>query len=83
MATVKKGANRQEMHEVLREISMEAWSAIQTGKQNPLYNLVCTNVKITHYLTKKDIKESLDVGHHIGNAPERALQLVKQIKSFV
>lgn len=83
LATVKKGANRQEMHEVLREISMLAWSAVQEGKENPLYNLVCASVKITHYLTKKDIKESLDVGHHIGNAPERALRLVKQIKSFV
>ncbi|MBC7317425.1 MAG: adenylosuccinate lyase, partial [Chloroflexi bacterium] len=35
MALVKAGANRQEMHECLREASMAAWAAIQQGEPNP------------------------------------------------
>jgi adenylosuccinate lyase len=83
MATVKKGADRQEMHEVLRLISMKAWGEIQMGKQNPMSTLLVANKIITRYLNKKEIQELLDVSHHIGNAPERARQLVKLIKSHI
>ncbi len=83
MSSVKKGANRQEMHETLREISMVAWEAIQSGKQNPMADLLLSNKKLAHYLTKKDIQSLLDVTHHIGNAPERSLQLVKEVKKYI
>jgi len=33
MAAVKNGADRQEMHEILKQKSMEAWRMIQRGKQ--------------------------------------------------
>jgi len=83
MAAVKKGANRQEMHEVLRNISMEAWAAIQNGKQNPMELLLKKNSTIHRYLTGKEILGLLDVRSHVGDAPERALQLAKQIKSVL
>ena len=83
MAAVKKGANRQEMHEVLRNISMEAWAAIQNGKQNPMELLLKKNKIIHQYLTEKEILGLLNIHSHIGNAPERALQLAKQIKSIL
>lgn len=83
MAAVKKGADRQEIHEVLREISMHAWKIIQDGKSNPMNELLSTDKVLHRYLTDKDIQNLLDVSHHIGNAPERALQLAKQIKSLL
>lgn len=83
MDSVKKGANRQEMHETLRGISMQAWGAIQNGKQNPMVELLCLNTTITRYLPKKDIQDLLDVSHHIGDAPERALQLAKHIQTIL
>ncbi|MBI5123107.1 adenylosuccinate lyase [Candidatus Roizmanbacteria bacterium] len=39
LEAVKKGANRQELHEVLRNISMIAWADIQKGKENPMMKL--------------------------------------------
>jgi adenylosuccinate lyase len=83
MSAVKKGANRQEMHEVLREISMEAWAAIQTGKTNPMDSLLLSNKVIAHYLNQSDIIALLDVSHHIGDASERALQLAQEIKKNI
>ena len=40
MAAAKKGADRQEMHEILRQYSLTAWNDIQNGKENPLKNLL-------------------------------------------
>ena len=76
---VKHGANRQEMHELLREISMEAWSLVQQGKANPMDQLLLDHPKIQQYLDKKVIKKSLDISHHVGDAPERAKALAKKI----
>ena len=34
LAAVKNGADRQEMHEVLRRLSMAAWQALEKGEQS-------------------------------------------------
>ncbi len=79
MAAVKKGADRQKMHEVLKEISMQAWQDMQQGL-NTMEQLLTENKLIHKYLTENEVKQLLDVRHHTGNASKRALQLVKQIK---
>lgn len=83
MEAVKNGADRQKMHEVLREISMIAWGDIQNGKQNSMEELLKKSDTLHQYMTVKKIEELLDVSSHIGNAPERALQLAKEIKSVL
>src|SRR6266568_5806601 len=77
--TVKKGANRQEMHEVLREISMEAWKEVSEAKPNPMKELLQKNEKINQYLSNEDILKLFDVRTHVGTAPQRAKQLVNVI----
>ncbi len=83
MEAVTQGANRQEMHEVLRIIAMSAWNEIQDGKENPMEKLIIENKKIKKYISKEKITELFDVHHHIGNAKERALLLVKEIKKVI
>ena len=82
IAAVKKGADRQKIHELLRNISMEAWFAVQSGKPNPMEKLLIENKEIKKYLAKAEIKKLLDVSHHVGDAPERALQMVEKIKKL-
>ncbi len=82
MSAVKNGGNRQELHELLRELSLPAWSAIQKGQPNPLHSLLLESDTLHKYLTQEQIKSLLDVSHYIGDAPERALTLVKQIKKI-
>lgn len=76
---VQKGANRQEMHEHLREISMEAWADIQNGKPNPMHSRLVSDGLLGTYLKPKDIETLLDVSDHIGDASERAVALAKKI----
>ena len=77
---VKAGANRQEMHEELRNISLEAWSEIQQGKPNPMEKQLTENKFLLKYLTGEKIKKLMDVSHHVGDAPERAKKLIDKIK---
>lgn len=83
LEAVKKGANRQEMHEVLRIISMIAWGDIQSGKKNPMLDLLADDKLIKKYFNKEQLAKLMKVENHIGNAPERAKELVKIIKKLV
>ena len=80
--TVKKGADRQQMHEVLREISMKAWEALQKGEINPIEDLLESNSEVGKYLSSTEILELLDAKNHTGNASLKALELVKRINKI-
>lgn len=75
--TVKKGADRQKMHEILRKISMKAWQDVAETKENPMKKLLQTNHIIKQYLSNEELEKLMDIKAHIGTAPERAKQLVK------
>lgn len=79
---VKKGADRQKMHEVLREISMKAWQALESGEANPMVDLLESNSEIGKYLTSAEIDQLLDASHHVGNAKYKAWTLAKRIKTI-
>lgn len=76
---VKKGADRQKMHEVLREIAMKAWESIQGGNPNPMEDLLEENSHIGKYLKPIEITNLLDAQNHIGNANKKALELTGKI----
>lgn len=81
MEAVMNGANRQEMHEVIREISMEAWEQINSGKSNPLIDLLSNNKKIVEYVSKGSIPSLVDPKSHTGLAQSRAELLLKEINN--
>ncbi len=83
MQTTKNGASRQDMHDILRDLSMTAWNAMQEGKPNPLPQLLEDNEEIKKYLAKDVVKKLLDVREHIGTAPKRATLLVAQVKKVL
>jgi len=80
MATVKSGADRQQMHELIRGHALRAWEAIQTGEANPLEDLLSTDKELTKYIKKESLHELMFYESHLGDAPERARQLVLQIQ---
>ncbi|HLL60148.1 MAG TPA: adenylosuccinate lyase [Candidatus Nitrosocosmicus sp.] len=83
MECSKRGADRQKMHEELKMIAMEAWKTIQNGDENPIERLLVENTIIGKYLSKKEVKNLLDVSHHLGNAVQRSLLLVEKINNVV
>ncbi len=76
---VKDGADRQKIHEVLREISMKAWEAIQNGEINPMEDLLTSNPEIGKYLNGAEVDALLDARNHTGNAKDKALTIAKVI----
>ncbi|HEX8965565.1 MAG TPA: adenylosuccinate lyase [Patescibacteria group bacterium] len=82
MQAVKKGADRQNMHEVLRDCAMKAWAQVAEGKPNPMENLLKENEEIKKYVSVEEIEKQLDVTSHIGTAPERALKIVAQVHAL-
>lgn len=80
---VKKGADRQRMHELLREISMKAWSEVTRGHKNSMTDLLVNNKELRNYMSVKKIEECMNPKNHIGDAPNRAIRLAKEIKKRV
>lgn len=83
MELVKKGANRQEMHEVIRENSMLAWENVSQGKENNLVELLSKDKKVTKFISADKIKNSFDPKKHIGNAKERTKRFLKVLNKTV
>jgi adenylosuccinate lyase len=81
MALVKIGADRQVMHEYLREHSLTAWAEVQSGKSNLLADLISHDPEITHYLPEEELHQLMDVTHYLGDAPKRARQMAKSLRN--
>ncbi len=79
MALVKKGADRQEMHERIRTHTMQAWETLRAGGENPLLSSLCQDEVLSHYLSEAEIRVLMDARTHIGDALVRARALVNQI----
>ncbi|MBN2001966.1 MAG: adenylosuccinate lyase [Anaerolineae bacterium] len=83
MRLVKAGAGRQAMHEVLREVAMQAWIVVEDGKPNPLAGLLAEDARLLAYLPEADIRAALDACDYVGDAPERARVLAQQIRATI
>jgi adenylosuccinate lyase len=80
MALGKAGADRQVMHEYLREHSMTAWAEVQAGKPNQLSELISHDPEITRYLPVDELCKLVDVSGYLGDAPQRARQMAETIR---
>lgn len=83
MLAVKRGGDRQELHELIREHSMVAWQEIQEGAGNPLSRRLMEDQKILSYLSSEEIQQMLDLQAHTGIAAERAKQISKEKKRLI
>jgi adenylosuccinate lyase len=79
----KAGADRQAMHERLRQHSMKAWEAIQKGQSNPLIDDISLDPRIHDYLPDLDMHAFMDAIHYLGDAPQRARELAGSIREKV
>lgn len=79
MALGKAGADRQAMHERLREHAMRAWGAIQAGGPSPLIDDLAQDPEINKYCSPQDVKSLMDASRHLGDAAQRARHLARKI----
>ena len=83
MEAAKLGADRQEMHEVIREHSMAAWADLAAGQPNSLPERLTADERLTRYLSQEQIIDLLDAGHYVGDAPTRAAFIAKTIRENI
>ena len=70
MDAVKKGGNRQEIHERIRELSMEAGANVKVnGLDNNLLELIAEDEKFN--LSDEELKATLDPSLYVGRAPRQ------------
>jgi adenylosuccinate lyase len=80
MEAAKRGADRQELHEVIRESAMRAYDALAAGETNPLARLLADDERIARWVDPAEVRERLDPSSHVGDAPERARRLAQRIR---
>jgi adenylosuccinate lyase len=81
MALVRAGANRQHIHERLREHSLKAWTAVKAGRPNPLGDSIAADPDMLRHLQPARLRELMDARAYVGTAIERARDLAQRIRS--
>ncbi|MHC1691410.1 MAG: adenylosuccinate lyase [Sphaerochaetaceae bacterium] len=76
----KRGADRQHMHEVIRNHSLAAWEEVQQGRPNPLASSLSQDPEVTAYIAQQEVVKLLDANGYIGDAPART-RMVKDMLS--
>jgi adenylosuccinate lyase len=80
MELVKAGADRQAMHERIRQHSLAAWDAIERGEPNPLLDLLAADPVLLGFLPADRVRDLLDARGYVGDAPRRARNLAGMIR---
>ena len=78
MDAVKAGGDRQELHERIRELSMEAGKTVKVeGKDNNLLELIAADPAFN--LSLEDLQRSMDPKKYIGRAKEQTERFVNPV----
>jgi adenylosuccinate lyase len=85
MELVKAGADRQAMHEVIRQHSLAAWDAVQgdAAQKNPLPDLLAADPTILDYVSGEQVRMLLDARGYVGDAPQRARDMAARIRQAI
>jgi adenylosuccinate lyase len=81
VAAAKRGADRQVLHERLREASMRAWEALARGEENPLPQMLSGDAELARYVDAQDLDALMDPAQHLGLAAQRARAFAAQLRS--
>ncbi len=78
MDAVKRGGNRQELHELIREYSMQAGATVKKeGKENNLVDLIAADPAFG--MTKEEIEALLEPKNFVGRAPEQTEEFITEV----
>ena len=80
MELVKAGADRQEMHERIRQHTMAAWEAIQRGGENPLVDRLSSDSALLAFLSAERVRKLLKAIDFVGDAPARCAEFLRLLE---
>ena len=77
MDAVKMGGDRQELHESIRELSMEAGRQVKVeGKENNLLDLIAEDPMFN--LTREELEKTMDPTKYVGRCPQQVVEFVEE-----
>ena len=78
MDAVKAGGDRQELHERIRVLSMEAGKHVkEEGKENNLLELIATDPAFN--MTLEELQKSMEPSRYVGRAPRQVDNFLKNV----
>ncbi len=78
MDAVKAGGDRQELHERIRELSMEAGRNVKVeGRDNNLLELIAADPSFN--LTLEELKKTMDPKKYVGRAPQQVEEFLDEV----
>ena len=78
MDAVKAGGDRQELHERIRELSMEAGRNVKVeGRDNNLLELIAADPSFN--LTLEELKKTMDPKKYVGRAPQQVEEFLDEM----
>ena len=78
MGAVKRGGNRQELHERIRELSMEAGRNVkENGLDNNLLELIAADPAFG--LSLEALKQAMDPSRYVGRAPRQVEEFLSEV----
>ena len=80
MDAVKMGGNRQELHEKIRELSMEAGKNVkQEGRENNLLELIAADPEF--HMTLEDLQKTMEPSRYVGRSREQVEAFLRKVIS--
>ena len=79
----RRGADRQKMHETIREESLKAWALVQSGKDNPLKENLAADEEILKYIPHDEIIQLLDASDYTGDAGKRTEAVLERASAQI
>ena len=81
MQAVKKGGNRQEIHEIIRKCSMEATAAMKDGRDGELLKKLSEEPSLG--LSYEELEELMDPRQYTGRCAEQVESYVNSLKPII
>ena len=78
MDAVKAGGDRQELHEKIRQLSMQAGKTVkEEGKDNNLLELIAQDPSF--HLSLEDLEASMKPERYVGRAPQQTEEFIREV----
>ena len=81
MEAVKRGGDRQQLHEIIRRCSMEATARMKNGESCDLLERLAKEKEFT--LTQEEMESLLTPSAYIGRCPEQVDQFLRETEALV
>ena len=81
MEAVKRGGDRQQLHEIIRRCSMEATARMKEGEECDLLSRLAAEKDFA--LTEADMEAILDPAQYIGRCPQQVEAYIKKISTLI